>query len=183
MPAPCSDDLRWRIVWLVLDIRKTTEETARLMGVTQRTVFNILRRFRRHGNVRPSRIGRPNVMSTLSRAESFMLMEYIMRYPGAYLREAVEYIAGISGNTFSASSVWRCLNRHRFTRKKVGTLCVCGLFITGLISLRGMISATLFFFSSEDLLWESDQPLCENSGKTFKSFLQSKWCLLTRQDL
>ena len=173
MPAPCSDDLRWRIVWLVLGIRKTTEETARLMGVTQRTVFNILRRFRRHGNVRPSRIGRPNVMSTLSRAESFMLMEYIMRYPGAYLREAVEYIAGISGNTFSASSVWRCLNRHRFTRKKVGTLCVCGLFITGLISLRGMMSAMLFFLAQKICYGNQTSPCARILGKHFHLFFRA----------
>ena len=40
MLAPCSNDLRWQIVWLVLGIRKTTDETARLMGVTRRTVIN-----------------------------------------------------------------------------------------------------------------------------------------------
>ena len=64
-------------------------------------------------------------MSTLSRAESLMLMEYIIRYQGSYLREVVEYIARISGHMFSSSSVWHCLNRHHFTRKKVGTFfCV-----------------------------------------------------------
>ena len=107
MPAPCSNDLRWQIVWLGLGIRKTTEETARLMGVTRRTVINILQRFRRYGSVRPSRIGRPNIMSSITRAASFMLMEYVMRYPGAYLREAINYIEGICGREFSASSVWR----------------------------------------------------------------------------
>ena len=119
MPAPCSNDLRWQIVWLVLGIRKTTDETARLMGVTRRTVINILQRFRRYGSVRPSRIGRPNIMSSITRAESFMLMEYVMRYPGAYLKEAINYIEGICGREFSASSVWRCLRRRTFTRRKV----------------------------------------------------------------
>ena len=121
MPAPCSNDLRWQIAWLVLGIRKTTDETARLMGVTRRTVVNILQRFRRYGSVRPSRIGRPNTMSSITTGESFMLMEYVMRYPGAYLREAINYIEGICGREFSASSVWRCLKRRGFTRRKVPT--------------------------------------------------------------
>ena len=77
MPAPCSNDLRWQNVWLALGIRKTTDETARLMGVTRRTVVNILQRFRRYGSVRPSRIGRPNTMSSITRGESFMLLEYV----------------------------------------------------------------------------------------------------------
>ena len=97
MPAPCSNDLRWQIVWLVLGIRKTTDDTARLMGVTRRTVVNILQRFRRYGSVRPSRTGRPNTMSSITIGELFMLMEYVMRYPGAYLREEINYIEGICG--------------------------------------------------------------------------------------
>ena len=78
-----------------------------MMGVTRRTVINILQRFRRYGSVRPFRIGRPNIMSSITRAASFMLMEYVMRYPGAYLREAINYIEGICGREFSASSVCR----------------------------------------------------------------------------
>ena len=119
MPAPCSYDLRWQLVWLVLSIPKTTDETARLMGVTRRTVIDILQRFRRYGSVRPSRIERPKIMSSITRAESFMLLEYVMRYPGAYLREAINYIQGICGLKSSASSVWRCIKRRSFTRRKV----------------------------------------------------------------
>ena len=60
-------------------------------------------------------------MSSITRGESFMLMEYVMRYPGAYLREAINYIEGICGREFSASSVWRCLKRRGFIRRKVTT--------------------------------------------------------------
>ncbi len=121
MPAPLSNDFRWRIIWLVFGLQKTSEETSRLLQVTQRTVFNVLRRFRRYGNVRPSRIGRPNIMSSITRGEAFMLMEYVMRYPGAYLREAIEHIERICGREFSTSSVWRCLQRHNITRRKVNS--------------------------------------------------------------
>ena len=50
-----------------------------------------------------------------------MLMEYVMRYPGAYLREAINYIEEICGCEFSASSVWHCLKHRGFIRRKVIT--------------------------------------------------------------
>ena len=65
MPSPCSTDLRWRIIWLVLGMRKPAREVAELLGV--RTIFNILCGFRRNCNVRPCRIGRPNVMAFIAR--------------------------------------------------------------------------------------------------------------------
>ena len=124
MPAPCSNDLRWQIVWLVLGMRKSTHEAAVFLGVTQRTIFNILGRFRKNGNVQPCRIGRPNFMASISREETFTLMEYVMRHPGAYLREAVDYIESICGREFSMSSVRGCLILRDFTRKKVKH-CYC----------------------------------------------------------
>ena len=35
MPLPCSTDLWWRIIWLVLGMRKPAREVAELLGVTQ----------------------------------------------------------------------------------------------------------------------------------------------------
>ena len=117
MPSPCNTDLRWRIIWLVLGMRKPAREVAELLGV--RTIFNILCGFRRNGNVRPCRIGRPNVMASIARDEAFLLMEYIMHHPGAYLREAVHYLENSCGRELSLSSVRRCLARRDFTRKQV----------------------------------------------------------------
>ena len=119
MPAPLSVDIRWRIVWLTLGERMGPQETALLMGVTEPTIYNIVRRFRRNGSVRSSRIGRPNIMSSLNRNEANILMEYVFRFPGVYLREAVKYIDRMSEGHFSAVSLWRCLKRHNFSRKKV----------------------------------------------------------------
>ena len=59
MSAPCSSDLRWQNIWLVLGMRKSTQEAAVLLSATQGIIFNILCRFRRAGNFRPCRIGRP----------------------------------------------------------------------------------------------------------------------------
>ena len=98
---------------------KTSPRKAELLGVTQRTIFNILCGFRINGNVLPCRIGRPNVMASIARDEAFLLMEYIMRHPGAYLREAVHYLENICGRELSLSSVRCCFARRDFTRKKV----------------------------------------------------------------
>ena len=51
--------------------------------------------------------------------EANILMEYVFRFPGVYLREAVKYIDRMSEGHFSAVSLWRCLKRHNFSRKKV----------------------------------------------------------------
>lgn len=119
MPAALSNDLRWRIIFLVLGGRKSIQETATLFGVTKKTIRNILRRFRLYGHINPSRIGRPNMMSAITRVEAFCLMEYVLRHPGAYLREAVQYLENETGGQFNALAIWRCLKRHNFTRKKV----------------------------------------------------------------
>lgn len=55
-------------------MRKPAREAAELLGVTQRTIFNILCGFRRNGNVLPYRIGRLNVMASIAREEAFILM-------------------------------------------------------------------------------------------------------------
>lgn len=64
-------------------------------------------------------VSRPNVMASIARDEAFLLMEYIMRHPGAYLREAVHYLENICGRELSLSSVRRCFGRRDFTRKNV----------------------------------------------------------------
>ena len=61
----------------------------------------------------------PNVMASIARDEAFLLMEYVMRHPGTYLREAVHYLENSCGRELSLSSVRRCLARRDFTRKKV----------------------------------------------------------------
>ena len=58
-------------------------------------------------------------MASIARDEAFLLMEYIMRHPGAYLREAVHYLENICGRELSLFSVRRCLARRDFTRQKV----------------------------------------------------------------
>ena len=64
-------------------------------------------------------VSRPNVMASIARDEAFLLMEYIMRHPGAYLREAVHYLENICCRELSLSSVRCCFGRRDFTRKKV----------------------------------------------------------------
>ena len=80
MPSPCSTDLRWRIIWLVLGMRKPAREVAELLGVTQRTIFNILCGFRRNGNVLPCRIGAARGLSCLRCNKVFSRMDSLKRH-------------------------------------------------------------------------------------------------------
>ena len=56
---PCNTNLRWRIIWLILEMRKTSREAA-----DPRVI-------RRH------RIGRLNAMASVASDEAFLLMQCI----------------------------------------------------------------------------------------------------------
>ena len=71
MPASLSNDLRWRVVWLVMKARKSARETGTLLGITRKTLNNILCRCRRHGDV----------MSVLTREQALIPIEYFLRHP------------------------------------------------------------------------------------------------------
>ena len=61
MHALCDANLQWRIIWLILGMRKTSREAA-----DPRVI-------RRH------RIGRPNAMASVASDEAFLLMECIKK--------------------------------------------------------------------------------------------------------
>ena len=70
MHLPCSTNLQWRIIWFILGMpRKTARVT--------KNSFSYSVSFRRNGNVRPCRIGRPDVMVSIATGETFLLMEFI----------------------------------------------------------------------------------------------------------
>ena len=52
------------------------------LGITRKTLNNILCRFRRHGDV----------MSILTREQSLIPIEYFLRHPSAYLRFKVRFL-------------------------------------------------------------------------------------------
>ena len=74
MPASLNNDLRWRVVWLVVKARKSARETRTLLGITRKTLNNILCRFRRHGGV----------MSVLTREQALIPIEYFLRHPSDF---------------------------------------------------------------------------------------------------
>ena len=67
MPTPCSNDLRWQIVWLVSDIRKTTDETARFPCRSARRLWTSPT----DDNSSPSRASAVESTETQSKREAF----------------------------------------------------------------------------------------------------------------
>ena len=170
MPAPVTNDLRWRIIWLVWGARKTIHETGELLGIMKKTVGNILRHFGRFGNLRPSRIGRPNVMSVMTTDEAFALMEYTFLHPGAYLWEAVSYIEDVTGGQFNALSLRRCLKWHNFPRKKVCKAKLGLKLVTGIEFIMLCINFSGSTLVQEICLWISHStcsPIYDRHGHLF----------------
>ena len=71
MPTPCSNDLLWQIVWLVSDIRKTTDETARFPCRSARRLWTSPT----DDNSSPSRASEVESTETQSKREAFHYRE------------------------------------------------------------------------------------------------------------
>ena len=67
MPAPCSNDLRWQTFWLVLGIRRTTDETARFPCRSARRLWTSPT----DGDSSPSRATGVESTETQSKREDF----------------------------------------------------------------------------------------------------------------
>ena len=102
MPAPLSVDMCWRIVWLVKVRRDWTYYLQYFTPISTECQFSFL----------SDRKANHLCVTSLNRNEANILMEYVFRFPGVYLREAVKYIDSMSEGHFSAASLWRCLKRH-----------------------------------------------------------------------
>ena len=58
MPAPYSDDLRWRVIWFVHILQHSVEEASFFLGVCERTVERYISKFPLNGDVKPEPVGR-----------------------------------------------------------------------------------------------------------------------------
>ena len=57
MPAPFSDDLRWRVIWFVHVLKHSVAETSLFWGVSERTVKRYISKFPVTGDIKSKTIG------------------------------------------------------------------------------------------------------------------------------
>ncbi len=119
MPAPYSDDLRYVIVFQKFGCEKSLEQIADEMGISKRTVKRVCERFVNYGTVQSAQIGRPAGSTIFHPHEVYILLEFVLEHPTAYLKEILSHVHNITGGQFHMVNIWRFLRRNCFSRKRV----------------------------------------------------------------
>ena len=123
MPAPYSCDLSWRIVELRFMKNKSKRSIARRLRLSISTVYRVLERFCQYGDVRPGKIGRPDISTILSKAQLLVLMDYVIINPTRYYKEMETYLRRTTGSSSSnLVGLHRILKRFGYSHKRVSYL-------------------------------------------------------------
>lgn len=117
-----SNDLRWRIVDLCIGRRMRKTYVALNLRISVATVVRVVKRFKRNGNVKPSKLGRPDISKLLNRPQLLILMEYVLRNPSAYLKEMAQHLLQTTGSAYEAESIRSVLRRNGYSRKRVSKI-------------------------------------------------------------
>jgi transposase len=111
MPAPYSQDLRWRAIFLAEILDLELEHVSFYLQISQSTIKRYVRKFREIGNVNTAIIGRPyNCIS----------MEMVQQYPEKTNAEILDKVYEETGSQYACSTLHYYLLRNGITRKKVG---------------------------------------------------------------
>ena len=119
MPAPYSEDLRWRVIWFVLHMCHTTEETAFYLGVSEWTVQRYVRKFLSTGSINANPLGRPFGSVKFVPREELIILKAVLKSPEKTLAEILDDVYGETGSTFSCSTLHYHFKRNGITRKEV----------------------------------------------------------------
>ena len=120
MPAPYSQDLRWRVVWFVWHLGLSVEEAAFYLGVSTWTVERYLTKFANTGGVTTKTLGRPTGKLKFSPYEELLVLEAILKNPDKTYSEIVNELYKATGSEFACSTLHHYLKRNGITRKQVG---------------------------------------------------------------
>lgn len=147
MTRAYSDDLRWRIVWLHHFLDISADEVARIMQVSERSVYRFTKRFISTGEVRKT-IQRNGPLPILSELEESHLIHLVLTRPGIYLRELQQELMQYSGCTVHASTICRVMKRVGITRQRIKHVSLQRSEIR-----RAVFAAEMEMFDLPMLLW------------------------------
>lgn len=126
MPAPYSMDLRWRIVLACERGTQSQREVAELFQVSLATVENILRLYRRTGDVLPQRRKRLGPVVRIDDKAREQLRRSLENQPDMTLAELREQLACKNDLRVSTSRICRVLQQMGLRRKKRRSMLVNG---------------------------------------------------------
>ena len=140
-------DLRWRIVWQRNVNSCSIKEISKNLSVSSSTVWRILDRFQRTGNVDTTKRVN-NHVKLLHEHDVFLLVQLICENPSIYLREVQLEIQRVTGTLVSAPTLCRTLKKLGFTRKKLQFVAIQRSDV-----LRAKYQAEVSMYSSEMFLF------------------------------
>ena len=123
MPLPYSSDFRWRVVWLYLYRNNSAVEVAKILYISERTVYRYAERFRLTGGVRLF-AKKDGPAHTLSEHEELYLLDLVLSSPGMYLQEAQLQLFSYTGTWVHESTICRTLRRLGLSRQKIEHLAL-----------------------------------------------------------
>lgn len=118
MPAPYSVDLRWRIVRACEQGNESQREVAELFQVSRATVENILRLYRRTGDVIPREHAHAGPPIRVDAAGRERIRQWIEEQPDLTLAELRERFERSTGMQASLPTMCRILKALGLRRKK-----------------------------------------------------------------
>jgi transposase len=118
MPAAYSVDLRWRIVRACEQGTGSQREVAELFQVSLATVENLLRRYRRTGDVVPQARLHPGRPVRVDQATRERIRQWVQEQSDLTLIELRERLARATGMQVSSPTMCRILKALGLRRKK-----------------------------------------------------------------
>ena len=119
MPAPYSNDIRWRMIFQRIFYRRTYNEIASQLFISAKTVYRTYQTFINTGDVKPCTLGRPKDTNTFFPHEEYIIMDFALRQPQMQLNELANCIFNATGSAFSEETLCKSVRRLGITRKKV----------------------------------------------------------------
>ena len=121
MPRPYSNDLRWRVIWMVELLGYSVDEVAATLFMSPRTIQRYISKCMNTGDANSEKLGRPfNSFAMHAHVEN-VFMEAILEQPDTTLAEIAYNVFEQTGSENAVSSILRYLKRNSFTLKKVCT--------------------------------------------------------------
>lgn len=147
MPKSYSTDLRWRVVWLHVFLKKSIDEVATLLFISSRTVRRYIDKFMSTGDVIPQD-HRNGPVRLLSDFEELTLVNLVLTNPGIYLHELQHKLIMTTGTEVDCSTICRTFKRLGITRQKIRHVAM-----QRNEESRGEFMAEMMTYDPEMFLW------------------------------
>ena len=114
-----SNDLRWRMVYMVEMQHKPCREVAENLAVDPSTVSRTVSLFNESGNVNKRKHPPNKGTAVLTEIDKLIIMETVLEKPEVYMREIRDTLISETGTEVDISTIWKFLQTSNITRQKM----------------------------------------------------------------